>query len=189
MEIKRKCDICKTTETSRWYKNNTICAACEKKNWYKKNKEKALSKNVEWNIKNTKVKKALNKDWYDNNRKYRLFKNKQFKEKNPNYIKEWGFNNLGKLGFYCSKYRATKLSATVNGFDKDIIEIYEKAKVLQKEDGINREVHHIVPLQQYSEIVCGLHVPWNLEILTEEQHLIAHEELRKNYGRTASNDK
>jgi uncharacterized Zn finger protein (UPF0148 family) len=184
MAARKICDECGTSSTSRWYKNNTQCASCNKKAWYIKNKDKALKKSVEWNDRNSEVKRGLNKNWYDKNRDHRLAKNKVFKEVNPNYQKDWKVNNLGKLGFYSSKYRATKLNASVNGFDDEILEIYEMAKNLKLQDGVNREVHHIVPLQQYDEIICGLHVPWNLEILTEEEHLKAHEELRKVYGRT-----
>ena len=161
MEIKRKCDICEKEFTVA--DNRIRSLRCSK--------ECMTIAHIQ-----------LKKNWQGKNKDRVDICRDRWKEDNHEH-------ELAKACAHVNKRRATKLSATVNGFDKDIIEIYEKAKVLQKEDGINREVHHIVPLQQYSEIVCGLHVPWNLEILTEEQHLIAHEELRKNYGRTASNDK
>lgn len=43
--------------------------------------------------------------------------------------------------------------------------IYEQASHLTKTTGVTHEVDHIVPLKH--GLVCGLHVPWNLQILTE----------------------
>ena len=76
--------------------------------------------------------------------------------------------------FNKAKRRAIKLKATLPGYSKDIKLIYNACPN-------NSHVHHIIPLCAHIDKVCGLHVPWNLEILTKEDHLKAHEELRKNF--------
>ena len=64
--------------------------------------------------------------------------------------------------------RARKLSATPRWLTKEdrhaIAAVYERAATLTAQTGEKHEVDHIVPL--CSKVVCGLHVPWNLAVLS-----------------------
>jgi hypothetical protein len=83
-------------------------------------------------------------------------------------------NNRGKCNAIGSKRRAAELKASPNWlseFDLQYIKhLYIQAKELEKLDGTKYHVDHIIPLQ--GKTVCGLHVPWNLQILTAEENLI-----------------
>jgi hypothetical protein len=48
-------------------------------------------------------------------------------------------------------------------------QIYEIAITMTRLSGEQYVVDHIIPLR--SEFVCGLHVPWNLRVITQEENL------------------
>jgi len=71
-----------------------------------------------------------------------------------------------------SKRRTKILTQTPSWLTKEqleeIINIHETAAALTKHTGTQHEVDHIVPLR--GKNVSGLHVPWNLQILTEQEN-------------------
>lgn len=52
---------------------------------------------------------------------------------------------------------------------KTIRALYMHAQAMTQTTGEQYVVDHIVPLR--SELVCGLHVPWNLRVITQEENL------------------
>lgn len=74
---------------------------------------------------------------------------------------------LRSIKYYRQRFKATPnwLSAEQR---KEIREIYKRNTRLRAQGEITN-VDHIVPI--CSDIVCGLEVPWNLEIITEEENL------------------
>ena len=71
-----------------------------------------------------------------------------------------------------AKYRALKLQRTPKWLSKsqykDILKVYSKCRKVSRKTGVKHEVDHIVPLK--GRDVCGLHVPWNLQIITKSNN-------------------
>jgi len=59
-------------------------------------------------------------------------------------------------------------TAVAKHFAKDVREIYIDAALKTLLEGVQYQVDHIVPVNH--PLVCGLHVPANLQILTEEEN-------------------
>lgn len=71
----------------------------------------------------------------------------------------------------CAKRKKKIKQATPKWVDQSAItSVYVKAAQLEKQTGIKYNVDHIIPL--INEEVCGLNVPWNLQILSETDNKI-----------------
>ena len=88
-----------------------------------------------------------------------LGKPNRTKEETIAYHRQWSIE----------KQKRTK-NATPSWANKESIkEIYQLAAKLTESTGIMHEVDHIVPLK--GKTVCGLHVPWNLQVLAAKDNL------------------
>jgi len=79
----------------------------------------------------------------------------------------------------CQLRRRRIRQATPNGVDKfAIAKFYQKAISLTEKTGITYEVDHIVPLKH--DKICGLNVPWNMQILTKSENSRKHNKWETN---------
>jgi hypothetical protein len=79
----------------------------------------------------------------------------------------WKQNNKPQHNAGCMARHTRKLGATPPWLSEDqkwmIAEAYDLARIRNEVTGIKWHVDHIVPLQGRN--VCGLHVPWNLQVI------------------------
>jgi hypothetical protein len=108
---------------------------------------------------------------------------RQYKEENKDalsvYNKQYREENKDKILYLKSKRRAKKLQATPNWLTvehlKSIERFYSISKEMELISGVKYHVDHIVPLQ--GDIVCGLHVPWNLQVIEASENLSKNNKL------------
>ena len=104
---------------------------------------------------------------------------KNHKTEKAEYDKEYKRVNRAKRRAWHAKRKAAKKQRTPKWLTKDqlkeIEEIYILAKELQWLSEEQLHVDHIIPLQ--GEIVSGLHVPWNLQILPASVNISKHNKL------------
>lgn len=85
------------------------------------------------------------------------------KEKKVAARKAWVKKNYDHVLSYNAARRQLCKKATFEGYEKEIEEFYWLARDLRAVTGEEYHVDHIVPLRGAD--VCGLHVPWNLQVL------------------------
>ena len=163
------CKVCKKGYARKWRNENKEYL----KDYYQENKEHLKECNRKYHQENKEYRKECNRKYRQENKEYF----KDYYQENKEYKKEcnrkWAEENPDKVNAIKARRRARKLRATPKWLtqeqDLEIKLIYKTARELEDMDGVKRHVDHIVPLK--GKDVRGLHVPWNLQILTAEQNL------------------
>ena len=127
-----------------------------------------------YDTKNKKAKSVYNKAYREDNREAISEKGKVYRKNNLEkitaYHKSWSNANPGVVSLHRTKRRQGLRNATPNWLTDDHIteigDFYTLAKDCYLISGEVYEVDHIVPLQ--GKDICGLHVPWNLQVLPRD---------------------
>jgi len=89
------------------------------------------------------------------------------------YRNAWKANNKTQIRADTKARRRKHREATPNWLSRtqrsEIRQIYQIAITMTQTTGEQYVVDHIVPLRSHE--VCGLHVPWNLRVITQEENL------------------
>ena len=129
---------------------HTICSICDslrKKEYYQENKEAIRLKQA---------------DYYKNNKEKVRASNKAWKKTNHASVIRSATERKHKVKIATPKW----LTETQK---QEIFDMYWLAKDLSSVTEGKYHVDHITPLR--GENVCGLHVPWNLQILPDDVNL------------------
>jgi 5-methylcytosine-specific restriction endonuclease McrA len=152
-------------------KTKGACVECLKVEW-KQAAEKRVDYFTEYNQReDVKEKKH---EWYEANREKVIA---AAAVRPPEVLREyrnaWKQNNLVQVRADTKARRRKHRQATPPWLTRQqksaIRQIYQIAITMSKTTGEQYVVDHIVPLR--SETVCGLHVPWNLRVITQEENL------------------
>ena len=147
---------------------NSSCIECVKvktTKYYADNSEKVKKRINEYRIKN---RETVNAKKRKREKIWRL----ENPEKASAARRRYNTKHKDKKNFYTASRRANKKKASpkwISDFDITYIKnIYKQSKVLEELCKTKFNVDHIIPIN--SDLVCGLHVPWNLQILTETEN-------------------
>lgn len=131
------------------------------KKYREKYRETLLAKKREYYANNKEKHSAVMAEHYKNN-------TEKYKEK----TRLWQQNNRARHNAYCMFRYTSKMQARPKWLSQDdlwmIEEAYSLAKLREQMTGIKWHVDHIVPLR--GKTVCGLHVPWNLQVITASEN-------------------
>jgi plasmid rolling circle replication initiator protein Rep len=126
---------------------NKCCVKCTSDNalrWQIKNREKCRTKSTAWRIANREKYLEIKRLW---------------RQRHPDRVVEER-----------NRRRANKLRAMPKWLKwGELRKVYNKCRQMTRETGQEYHVDHIVPL--VNKRVCGLHVPWNLRIITAAENV------------------
>jgi hypothetical protein len=140
---------------------------------YDAKREELKRKTRDYALANPEKMRAWRADWKVRNPEIVLEAGRQsaakWRRENPDRAKAsysaWCKKNADKVNAHCAARRAREMAAMPAWADKEAIAaFYAEARRLTRATGVRHSVDHVWPLKH--EKFAGLHVPWNLQVLT-----------------------
>ena len=164
------------------------CKQCENKyqknHYHSKSAEERSAIHKKWRKKNPQYKDRAKaryssekrREFYNRSREDVLRASSEYYKNNKEHIlsriSKYRKENKDKCSYWLSIHRAKKSMATPKWLNDEhlsqIKELYLESKRMSLIKGEPYEVDHIVPLK--NDMVCGLHVPWNLRIVSRTEN-------------------
>lgn len=190
MGVSSRCKPCGIAASNKYYSDNKELISERRKESY--DPEKRREQGVKYRAENSEKIKESYREYYSRTREERLkyqewyrinhrdsylASKRRERQKNRDKYQERGKEyyqkNKANYSFYARKYKAGKLNATPSWLTQTQLdymkELYQFRHNISGVEGREYHVDHIVPLQ--GENVCGLHVPWNLQVIPAKDNL------------------
>lgn len=157
-----------------WRRRNAEKKKDIDRQYYLQNREEFSRKGAIYYAENKKQMRDRNREWCERNadhlkemrRLKRAHDGDRIREKRRQHYRE----NKAIYIAHARRREAEKLQATLSGIPAEaFIPFYEEAARLTAETGIVHHVDHIHPLR--GKNFCGLHVPWNLQVIPAIENL------------------
>ena len=182
-----KCTRCERTETARWYTKSTsepYCCSCYRKEYVAKNREKALASQRKANTSDKSIQarkdyaqtkegkksrsKCDKKRYWSDPEKYRA--RNRTEEQKARLRSHYRRNKAYYTEKSARRSRRLDKASLGGAYKDDTLRVYSTCPK-------GYHVDHIIPIKGYDflegkrqQVVSGLHVPWNLQHLKEEEN-------------------
>ena len=137
--------------------------------WYKEHREERLRTSRSYQEQHREAVAAYKVEYRNRHRESISRYSAAWRRENQEWVKRWNATNRHITNALCAKRRGALLRATPPWITETQLNAMKEFYMLAQElawlnqDGKPLHVDHIVPLQ--GKDVCGLHVPWNLQLL------------------------